>query len=274
MTEKARYADRLLEEFESICEDNNIEYRLAWGPENYGSGVIMTPSNCRKFMDVVNSNHRDNRVIESWANSPNYPTPTVRYVGTDSLCYNVLDYPNYMYHGVFVEINVLRELSSSISDKYYNIAERGIYLNTYNFTTQKHKKNDDKLLKRYDFICKLAGGVGALKKKTLMHILKSQDISLDSEVARKFKPKKYSVMYVRFTIIDDNINSLEYFKENSGAIDKLSHDGLNEARKCKVSIDKARHDINGSMSTAKEAWEIICRVDDEIKGIESDEIEE
>ena len=275
MTEKARYADRLLEEFESICEENNIEYKFAWGPENYGTGVIMTPSNCSKFMGVVASNPQDNRVIESWANSPNYPTPTVRYIGTDSLCYNIFDYPTYKYHGIFVEINILRETSSSIIDKrYYNIAERGIYLNTYNFNTQKNNKNDKKLLKRYDFICKLTGGEEALKKKTLMHILKSQDISLDSKAADKFKPRMYSVMYVSYTIVDENINSLEYFRDNSDTIDKLSQDGLNEARKCKVRIDKARRDINSSMSTAKKAWEIICRVDDEIKGIDSDEIEE
>lgn len=110
----------LLEEFDGICKENDIEYYLTgetllyafcsgtMEPKAINAKVLMTVDNAKKFIAAVNRNLPANRAVEYWGNSRRYPDFTVKYTATDTLCFNVLEKLDFTTHGFHIHIGIMR----------------------------------------------------------------------------------------------------------------------------------------------------------------------
>lgn len=121
MTEIQKKILSLLEEVDTICRQNDIEYYLEGGailgairhggflPWDDDSDITMTRSNWEKFREVFFRDKPKNRALESPELNDMYPTNTVRYIDTTttsiwrSLMYDVCAC------GVFVDIFILED---------------------------------------------------------------------------------------------------------------------------------------------------------------------
>ncbi len=121
MTEIQTKILSLLEEVDTICRQNDIEYYLEGGailgairhggflPWDDDSDITMTRSNWEKFREVFFRDKPKNRALESPELNDMYPTNTVRYIDTTttsiwrSLMYDV------SACGVFVDIFILED---------------------------------------------------------------------------------------------------------------------------------------------------------------------
>lgn len=121
MTEIQTKILSLLEEVDTICRENGIEYYLEGGailgalrhggflPWDDDSDITMTRSNWEKFREVFFRDKPKDRALESPELNPMYPTNTVRYIDTTttsiwrSLMYDVCAC------GVFVDIFILED---------------------------------------------------------------------------------------------------------------------------------------------------------------------
>lgn len=121
MTEIQNCILRMLEEVDSICRRNNIEYYLEGGsvlgavrhggflPWDDDSDIAMTRSNWEKFYDAFKRENPENRALESPELNSLYPTVAMRYIDTSttsiwrSLMYNVCAC------GVAVDIFILED---------------------------------------------------------------------------------------------------------------------------------------------------------------------
>jgi len=121
MTEIQTKILSLLEEVDTICRKNGIEYYLEGGailgairhggflPWDDDSDITMTRSNWEKFREVFFRDKPQNRALESPELNDMYPTNTVRYIDTTttsiwrSLMYDVCAC------GVFVDIFILED---------------------------------------------------------------------------------------------------------------------------------------------------------------------
>ncbi len=121
MTELQTKILSMLEEVDSICRQNGIEYYLEGGavlgairhggflPWDDDSDITMTRSNWEKFQEVFFRDKPKDRALESPELNDMYPTNTVRYIDTSttsiwrSLMYDVCAC------GVFVDIFILED---------------------------------------------------------------------------------------------------------------------------------------------------------------------
>lgn len=121
MTEIQTKILSLLQEVDTICRENGIEYYLEGGailgalrhggflPWDDDSDITMTRSNWEKFREVFFRDKPKDRALESPELNPMYPTNTVRYIDTTttsiwrSLMYDVCAC------GVFVDIFILED---------------------------------------------------------------------------------------------------------------------------------------------------------------------
>lgn len=263
MANSKTYSQMLLDEFTSICRDNHVDFQVVWGPQELGTGVLMSPAGAKKFL-AATGNLPENRVVESWANSSVYPDETVRYVGVDSTSYNILDFDNYANHGVFVEINIARNKSDSLSGKHDAVIENMLKRTAKGFSKPGQVKMQQMQEMVYKRALKKAGSLGNLKKECLQKILNGPDVKITEDSASKFKYKKYNADYVRSCIVEENINSADLFADKS-FVDAISGQ-INEARKLRQDIDVFKKSGRSNMKIAENAWKTVCRIDEEIKG--------
>lgn len=264
MADNKTYAARLLDEFGDICSNKGIEYELTWGPVKIGAGVIMSAEDAAEFIDAINVQHSDNRVIECWNNSRAYPNSTIRYVGTDSICYNILDYTNYEYHGIFIEINIRRAAPESIGEKIRRAQEREIARHSYSFKSRSSGAGSSRDELLYKWGMRLHGGEAGLRKKCFDNILRGKESDLSAEQVNKIKPVKYSQEYIDYCIVFEDL-SLDDIGGEEGLLKALAGDSLARVRDDKSRLDRLRVSNAPNFKTAREAWEIVKQVDEEIK---------
>ena len=264
MTDMNRYATKLLDEFEEICRVNDIEYQLAWEPEKIGAGVIMSAEDAARFVDAAHAINAGNRAVECWNNSHAYPNSTIRYVGTDSICYNVLDYTNFIYHGIFIEINIIRPVPKSLGEKIIRAQERGISRHSYTFKSRNSGTGSSRDEFLYKWGLRLSGGAAGLRKKCFDSILREKSPDFDSEEAKRFKPVKYSQEYIDYCVVFEDMG-LDDLGGEEGLLQVLAGDRLVRVRDDKARLDRLREDNAPNFKIAREAWEIVKQVDEEIK---------
>lgn len=269
MQDKLSYSRMLLDEFEEICGQNEIEFEVIWGPEKIGSGVLMTAGNCRRFMDAVKTAGREDRALESWAGSPRYPNGTIRYVGNDILCYNILDYTSYRNHGVFVEINIARLPARGLKDKIYRIWEKEIAVHSDAFRRTDAGKKAARDASIYRWGLRLSGGEEGLRRRCFSRMLGEQDAKITEENRDGFRAVRYSGEYLDYCILED-IGGDDFFAENAEKIEELSGQRLASVREAKDSLDRKRSANAANFRTAGSAWETILGVDEEIRGAGSE----
>ncbi len=255
----------LLDEFREICEENEIEYELAWGPESIGCGVFMSISGCRKFMAAVEESGAEHRALESRENSPAYPNDTVRYVRTDTLCYNVLDYTNYINHGIFVEINIVRGPASGMADKFYRACERSMMRKSYSFKAKAPGKNSARDDRFFRWGCRFAGGEDALRVKCFRRMMQQQGPELGSVDTSKLKAVKYGKEYLDYCIVEEDIDGAAFFADAGQTIGQLEAEGLKEARDAKAKLDKKREQNDPNLKEAAAGWEAVQAADEKIR---------
>ena len=269
MNKNLEYAQMLLEEFEGICDENSIDYKVAWGPEEIGSGVIMNPSGCRRFLEVVSECIFDNREVESWDNNKSYPDETIRYVGTDTLCFNTLDYDNYQRRGIFVEINIARTLDDSIKGKKNRALISSIKRDSYSFVARDDARYDALQAMIYNRALKKNGGIEGLKKKMLDGILNSFDVDIKSTTPEKIKFKKYTDDYLMNCITESDISYKDIFSNEEFAA--VAASGIDEMRKLRSNIEKHKKSGRANNKKAGEVWNTVCDIDRKIKEEENEE---
>lgn len=265
MSEKMKYSARLLQEFEELCRESGIEYQIVWGPEDFGSGAALSTEGCRKFLQVVRETAAPQRAVECWDNNERYPDATIRYVATDTLCYNTLDYMDYEQHGIFVEINVIRKKAGSLKEKLQANVERGILLGAHNFRQPAPRKTDGRALQILKAESLRAGGPAKLRRKTFAQILHGPVIRPGSKEADSFKAKEYPADYGENCIISERVDSRSYFKENAGLLETIEKQELKTARAAKAELDQMRRQNAPNFKVARETWETLCRIDEEIR---------
>lgn len=266
MNAKVEYAQMLLNEFKEVCESKDIDYKVVWGPEEIGAGVIMNASDCRRFMETIGEKSDSERSVESWANSSIYPDDTVRYVGTDTICYNILDYDNYNCHGIFIEINIARKQDDSYGGKKTKAILESLKRDSYSFVRKsdgKHEKLKEMLYRR---ALKKSGGIEGLKKKLIEEILQSADVNLESAAKGDFKFKKYTKDYLANCITDTEIRYKDAFCNEE--FRSVLAEELDEMRKLREKIEAHKKSGRANNKKAEKVWNIVCEIDRNIKAEE------
>lgn len=264
MSDNRSYAQILLDEFSSICETNKLKFNLAWGPVPMGSGVVMTSADCKKFIEVVKSSTSENRAIDSWIDNPDYPDQTVRYVGLDSTAYNIIDFNNYKYHGIFVEINIARNKNESLSGKQEAAVETLLKNSAVGFTKPGQVKMQSVKEMFYKRALSKAGSIDALKNQTITKLLAGPEVPVNEKTIKNYKVKKYSADYMNNSIVEEDIDSRMLFGDDK-FVESINSQ-LEEARKLRYDIDAFKKKGSANMKIAANAWKTVCRIDEEIKG--------
>lgn len=167
-----------MKEFDAFCSDNEIKYCLSgesllygfsYGriePKPFFGSVIMTAANCRKFIEAFNAKKPAGRELEYWGNSENYPEYSVRYVNSNTTSFNLLDFLNYKTHGMFIEIQILRNNKQKKGGESIRALERGIIENAYSTTIKAPRKMSKKQAIACDYYkakCLIKGKLGVRK---------------------------------------------------------------------------------------------------------------
>ncbi len=177
----------LMKEFDEFCSKNEIKYCLSGESLLYGfslgtiepkpcnGSVIMTAANCKKFIEAFESEKPEGREIEYWGNSKNYPDYSVRYVNSNTTSFNILDFLNYQTHGMFIEIQILRNNKRKKADRTFRAIEKGITFNSYNDSVHltKIKRKKDKLSNAYYKGMCILKGKARVRKQLFEHIMTS-----------------------------------------------------------------------------------------------------
>lgn len=120
---------KLLVELNDLCEKNGIEYSLAGDtalyayyeqklpPNHYINSVIMTPENAKKFISVVNNEHKENRQLDYMLNNDRHIGDDIYYGSLDSAYINLNTLYNMKCFGYFIRIIIARAKAVNITNK-------------------------------------------------------------------------------------------------------------------------------------------------------------
>lgn len=267
MNANIEYAQMLLQEFQEICKANKIDYKIVWGPEEIGTGVLMNSDGCRSFLSAAEEASRDDRTVESWLNSESYPDETLRYIGTDSLCYNILDYDNYKSHGIFIEINIVRRIDASAGDKKLRALISSLKRDAYSFTMWRKPKYEWFQKRIFKRAVKKNGSIGALKKNIFKtKILNAECVSLDSQIAENFNYKTYTKDYSANCIVEADISGCELFAMSEFK-DTLA-ESLPEMRTLRKKIETHKKSGRANNKIAENVWNTVIEIDSKIRLME------
>ena len=270
MNKNIEYAQNLLEEFIQLCESNGIKFLKTWGPEEIGAGVAISSKDARKLLEIFRNDMPSGRAYECWDNNEHYPDPTIRYVGLDSTCFNIIDYPNYKYHGIFVEVEIIRKRGQALVDIYASAIERSIIEHSYNFKEKKPAtgRKAEGREKLYKFALKRGGDAG-VRKRAFTQVLNEHSPKFDDKLEMQLKmsgiTKTYSEEYIQYSVVDADIDSREYFAETNKPCIELGAKPLEDVRARKLHLDRIRRKNAANMTIARECWDEVQRVHAEIE---------
>lgn len=161
----------LLKEIDYCCEQSGIDYYVCGsalldahrvGELRDGThhvSVAILAEDADKFVESMGQ--REDRSLEYWGNSKNYPDFSIRYIDKESLCYNMLNHRAFNHNGIFVRVDIIRDESRVTHFKRW--LERGISLNSGNF---KQRASVKALILKYGvkFFLFVRGKEGFLEK--------------------------------------------------------------------------------------------------------------
>ena len=136
---------RILNEIDRLCSDNDIDYfagpnLIAQSFKNNGhfsemkmTATILMPSDCiMDFISAFDSKGYAEYELESMLTYDSYIGFTLRMVDRNSTYIRLRDGDNHIFHGIFVEINPIRNYDNGLSAKFTNFLERGWENNGFN----------------------------------------------------------------------------------------------------------------------------------------------
>ncbi len=143
---------QLLSELKKICVENNIRYYLfnkallqaarsgQFVDETGDLIVVMTPDNCKKFIEAVKKQNLSDRFIDSMAENPSMHRFCVRYGDYTSLDFSVAQCGNTRC-GIYITVEILRSAAKS---KFRNLVDQMLEAgwesrNTMKWTSLKRK---------------------------------------------------------------------------------------------------------------------------------------
>ena len=143
---------QLLSELKKICVDNDIRYYLfnkallqaarsgQFVDETGDLIVVMTPDDCKKFIEAVKKQNLSDRFIDSMAENPSMHRFCVRYGDYTSLDFSVAQCGNTRC-GIYITVEILRSAAKS---KFRNLVDQMLEAgwesrNTMKWTSLKRK---------------------------------------------------------------------------------------------------------------------------------------
>lgn len=157
----------LLNEIDSICEKNNIEYCLSDKTLLYGffmhifdneyatNTIVMTPENAMKFLDACAKCLPEDRYVDSMLNNPLHNGHTLYYCDTNTLSMDWRKLEESKNIGIHITIYILKKKDSKALRWYYIRSLDALY------TIYRRLKNNEyaKQTNYLDWLAKLVIGL-------------------------------------------------------------------------------------------------------------------
>ncbi len=196
MTKLQRVIGQLLTEIHQICAENDIEYVLHPKLTLFlmsGKGipehddcrcVYMTAPNFQRFLKICGASLPKSRSLESLSTNPWYPEfYSARYGDTETFYMNINEGRNYVNHGIFIRIEILRAYPpNAMAKKLITMLELGWRANTYQYAMEGYGKW---LVSKFLVRCLLLSGRKPVGGRLLKLAMRAYQCDNASVIVRK-----------------------------------------------------------------------------------------
>lgn len=223
---------QILSDFNTICNENDIEYFLTGEtllyayfknqlpPKAYNANVLMTEENISKFVKVIENKCPEDKEIEYWGNSDNYPDNSVRFIDKNTLCFNVMEYLNYKKHGMYIQIDVLSSLNKkkNFKTRLWNAIKLGLTECAYHEKQTSFNEKSTKCKKAIIITKCIESFVGKkhLRKKMFEYMCSMENVIHNDN---QEKPPIFEFYYKKYKSV--KMSSLYFLKKEACYVENI-----------------------------------------------------